>query len=1177
VALLLFITAFAFGASEAASAISQADVTRSVEQFDDVRALAMRALLRAQELKTAHLYGRGFKLNMPEYVAEDILIEGLWLFDYLNSLDSTSMSLLSYAAAGEHPNLGEELTVFRAYLSEAAKKTVDYYDKTSKALADAVRRVNATATRRSEFFVETIPPQPWTDDAAAIALAGDGFNLGWSWYAIQNEGSRLDRHLEQHGYGQDHLFKLAAKAGVDFIAPNDRNLFEWIDVETEDGKYYWGRIDKMLARYKKHGIALWLAVPSVSGSPPGWLSKRLKNKAVLTGYKDDPLTAWTGVPDLIIGTHDARGSNTRLNLFNPEVARLFARYLQKLLMHVQQSGVRIFAVQLGPGSVLPSYGGPEADARWQAWLHRNKIDPRERWNMNIRAEEAGLPEKVRTAGVTDPGRRHMMIDLIRWREDENVEYFRVQTDAIREVAPDVPICISSFDTGHGNHSTNGRSDESLIRKLRLTPFGGGGGSRTWDALRRCYSPGVWSVAPTHCDLGNNHSRNSFPAYTHGTIAVMSDFVPLVRGFYYLGFKFVYPDLRWLWSSLGGYRRFHERAQGMAPEMLNTRPAPQVAIMWSDTTHRHQSFIYDHIGGTRGFWPGTANYHKIGCIGFTTALDSLSMAYDFITESQVRQGKLKQYQMLIMPAVQALPADVAEHIRGFVKSGGMAIATSAPALFDDDFQRKGAGQLADVFGADFDQFLGKSVIENVAVRAPLSQAPIYGGPKPPDESKAKQEDKRLRTLYCSFEKHPSAELLDSFTTGHAAGIFHWFDKGNTVIMGYPFGREYAFAGGHGGYRQDLLKRLAKMISRLGLRRDAVVSEETAPRPEGPDGHEPRRWWTRKGPGYRDFLWESRRMPNTTARGFEHSKGAPQSFELALRTREGNPNTYLTVLNREGTLGYDPGTVHYEAASKEIKIDLVRSASHVYDLSLGCAVPFRKEKTIGVDPKPVTTFRTMIEPSMARMFVVATQDNTIRKYSGNRLHGRSDDEIRKNVAALTTPGPAPDHVVIAPTDVARYLEERGRDGIVISAESPTYMPVAKRLAAAVEKAFGKKARVTRNSPRIGSFMPTFIDEPDVLLGNHNQSHYIAVQRIQIGHGNHTMRLPIMSSHTFPGPGRSATTLLRPFRKQSVDGGDAAKGRAFIEGYATPKLVVGASDLKGLEAAVERLIELIKKSGN
>jgi len=1424
------------------TAAAQTDLNRTMEEFDEVRALAMRGLLRAQEMKTAYLYGRGFGMTMPESIPEDMLIEGLWLFDYLSSMDYAAMSLVSYAAAAEHPNLDQELDVFRSFMPEAARKTVDYYDRASKGLADAVKQVNAVAAERAPFNLETITPRPFTDDPTQ-AIAGDGFTLGWSWTAMPGEASNIGRHFQQHGYSKERMFELAVKAGIEFIRPTDRNIFEWDDVEKEEGTYDWSRVDEMLALFKKYDLDLWLPVPVRNTRPPQWLQERLGNEAVLTNANGAPLKV---------------GQNNFLNMLNPEVSKPFCRYIQNLITHVKQSDVKIHAVELGDTYAhftLPYYSGPEAHVRWQAWLKKNKIDPCKSWSMDVDTWEALLPDKLTpaiedpptenhkisvvparvkptidgkcndwdlTGGVfvcnapellagrfgcwvhlmydkgnlyiaarwtddtplnhpgdvkdgkgwegdclqfrliTAPGspqsraahftcwqdkngadvidiaygldfkgdnikdaqavgakqeffvppeggrytqeislpwklltkdgkppkpndqmtftieanfindsgnrlsmkdvfrpevplerfymfdrpkqwgsaafetkgnlkprpvrladgrelqvtmkdgrptvdwgyllgsKKNMILDLQRWRDDEYIEYFRPQVRAIREVAPELPICTKSCDAHEGNESLNGRPDERLIRELGLVAYGYANGVNIWDNLRRSYSSAHWSATSTHTGSGNAFSQYAFSSYIHGTLTIMTGPVPIARGFYW-GDSFWYPDMRWRWSALGGWRRFQERAQGMAPEMLNTKPAPQVAMLWSDTSHKYQAFVGDYVGGSYGFKRQSANYHKIGCVGWGRILESLCLAYDIVTEEQVREGKLQEYEMLLMPGVQALPEDVAMLIRSYVEKGGKVVATSAPALFGDDMQQKGGGQLADVFGADFDRFLGKSVVAETPMGTPVLNEPTYGywdGPKGggnlvwigANTDKESVRSDNLRTVYCAFKPRKGARVLELFADRKPAVVMNSFGQGKAVVIGYPMGREsflsdiYHEHYGHNwadwpngsSFQQGIFRWVELLLPKIGLERDAVMSKEITPRATGQDAGWPCWQWTRKGGGYRDYVWKTGKMRDTTTSP-AYGDAAPRSVELTFRTREDNPNTYLSVFNREGGYGFDPGVVHFEATSKDIKIEMPRTdIRHIYDLSLGCPIPFKSERTRGANPKDVTTFRTMIEPSMARMLVVATQDDTIRKYSGNRNFGRGDDEIRQTVGKLATAGVAPDHVTIAPADVSAFLAERGARGITISCESPTYLRAARRLAEALELAYGKPVRISRNSPRIwGKFsglgvwraeVSKTIEDPDILLGSHNESHYIAGQRVC--HERHTAQLPIVTSHTFPGPGRSVITLLRPFRKRNAP----SEGKLFAEDPVPTKLVVGASDIEGLKAAVENVIKLI-----
>ena len=141
-----------------------------------------------------------------------------------------------------------------------------------------------------------------------------------------------------------------------------------------------------------------------------------------------------------------------------------------------------------------------------------------------------------------------------------------------------------------------------------------------------------------------------------------------------------------------------------------------------------------------------------------------------------------------------------------------------------------------------------------------------------------------------------------------------------------------------------------------------------------------------------------------------------------------------------------------SSKQLAIQVDRGdVTGIYDISLGCAVPFEKKGGS-------LTLQTMIEPSMARMLALST-DGVIRLYEGNRVHGGlSDEQVCEAVKKIAAGREKPrEHVVIGEKQIIEFLAERGPEGISISAEQPTFMPAARKLAEAIRKAFGKEARI------------------------------------------------------------------------------------------------------------------------
>ena len=1074
---------------------------RVLAPFDDCRALAMRGLKQAQDLKTVYLYGRGFGLDMPESVPEDWVVEGLWLFDYLEAMDVTSMSLVSYAAAAEHPNFQQELKAFQAFVPGAAKKTLAYYDKTARALADARRKVNAAAQAKSPFKIQTLPRNP-VSKSANERIAGDGFRVGWGWQVNAGDASGVARYCRQHGYDPDRVLEIARKYGVDYLRPQVRDLFAW---RKGNGPFEFEAADASLGRFKKYGLAIWLPAPADAAYVP---------------------------------------------------------HVQAAIRHVRDRGVPIVAVEVVGKDVPPL---PAAEKR--AWLEKNRLAPAE-------------PK-------TQAERRCAVADDIRWREREHVAYFRPMVEGIRKAAPDLPIVLHRAPPHEGSVVRNGWNDELLTRELGVMPYGRSE-ENLWDELRRTHSDVHFAAAETHSASGNAFAQYSFSGYVHGALAIHTGVGPMLRGFYPWMDCYLYPDFRPRWSTLLDWRRFHERAQSMGPEMRHTVPAPQTAVLWSHTSDIHQSFTTDRTGGSYGFKTGPANYHRVGSIGWDRLLSMINLPHDYVTEAQAVAGALERYELVILPAAQALPEAVAEAVRKYVRGGGKVIATSSVGLVNEKMQTKGAGQLADVFGADFGKFIGPATVAGSALKSPSANEALFehwwGGQvfnKPPVEAR--------KTVYCTFKPRPGAEVLAKYTDGAPAIVRNTFAKGQAVAIGYPIGKEFFITDtyhmhyGHNWadwpngsmFQVGVCVYLERLLDKMGIRPNVVVAAEHAPRPIGQDAGWPTWKWTRKGGGYRDFVWK-----RGTHRGYD----GPRSVELGLRARKGNPNQYLTVYNREGAYGFDPGVVHFAATSKLLTIQMRRKdARHLYDLAVQCPVPL---KASGGG----ASFQTTIEPAMGRMFVLAGgDDNTIRLYEGRRTRGGTDADLRKSVAAAAEAKDAPAaNVIFAGKEIAAFLKARAADGITISAESPVWLPSARKLAAALKAKYGKEVRITRNSPRIqGSFSGLgvwrsesykVVEMPDVILGNRTESHYVAslcigaYARPYAKDGDlHDATLPIVATHSFPGPGRSAVALTRPYVKRK---GRGSKGLFQEEPASWRGLVIGGSDAAGVGAGVDEVINLLGK---
>lgn len=93
-------------------------------------------------------------------------------------------------------------------------------------------------------------------------------------------------------------------------------------------------------------------------------------------------------------------------------------------------------------------------------------------------------------------------------------------------------------------------------------------------------------------------------------------------------------------------------------------------------------------------------YRINVQGIGEALERSRLIWDIVLDKQVTKEHLAKYEVLYLPNTACMSEEQCGHIRDFVRSGGVLVATEETSLYDADGTRLDNFRLSDVFGADY---------------------------------------------------------------------------------------------------------------------------------------------------------------------------------------------------------------------------------------------------------------------------------------------------------------------------------------------------------------------------------------------------------------------------------------------------------------------------------------------
>lgn len=474
--------------------------------------------------------------------------------------------------------------------------------------------------------------------------------------------------------------------------------FAWTRMEPREGEFHFEWLDKSLGLLSEHGIDAMLCTPTAV--PPNW--------AVYDALEILPVRQE--------GTITGPGARRHYCPTQPRYREHTARIVRAMGEHYAQHP-SVVAWQIDnefTGNIGGGYCYCECcEQRFQQWLEAqygtldalNAAWGNEFWSQLYTDWREIAPPRLMGA-IPNPSH------VLAWRRfytDIWTEYYTLQRDILRECGVAVPITTNLM----GVYS----NAIDLYTHAQAMDF------IAWDNYPCGYpnQAGNWSSA-----LANDYMRSLKPGKTYWVTEQQSGgggqgaiFARTAPGYMRL---MTYQSLahgaegllyfRWRTARFGAEQYWHGILQhdgrpnwryaevqqtgtelrALPEDLFTAGVSAQVAILFSpDQQWAHE--IQSHVNGFTYQGEAQAAYN---------ALREAGVEVDMVNE----ESDFSQYKVLLAPAWQLVPADTAEQIIEFVRSGGLLVTTFRTAVKDWEsviFEDPTPGPLRELLGITVDDY------------------------------------------------------------------------------------------------------------------------------------------------------------------------------------------------------------------------------------------------------------------------------------------------------------------------------------------------------------------------------------------------------------------------------------------------------------------------------------------
>jgi beta-galactosidase len=566
----------------------------------------------------------------------------------------------------------------------------------------------------------------------------------------------------------DHDADLMVKAGVNVVRIGE---FVWGLCESQEGKYDFGWLKRVMDVMKKAGIKVVLATPTAA--PPLWLAK--KYPGIL------PLDE-KGVPK-----HEGTRRAVCLNndVFWDRSKRIVNAMAQALGQHPQ---LIAWQVDSGIGGHQTEWSFNE-DTRleWQNWL-KLKYETIENLNEQLGMRNWGqivssfdqVPMPMYAPTAHNPA---LMLDWCRFASDTIIAFVRMQADLLREITPNVPITtnlralqrkfdhfdladVLDFVSVESNAAIKTKSAElscdiDILRSLKKdgvrTPDGDSGfwvieqkaGQVNWQDVNSVVRPGVIRLF-TYQLVSRGASGVLFYHWRQPRIGQEKFFGAVLPHHIHSNSR-MYKEI----SQIG------EELKLLAPALQGTQVAAETCILYS---HENDWTLQQPNQPNKFF--KLRDHIQL----FYNALHDRNIPVDFARPAE----DLSKYKLVFAPSLHLMAGGEADRLKLYVQNGGTLVATFNTGLVDEHSIAPDTGyphDLTDLFGMEVLEF----------------------DPLPPGEENHLTFKGAFPTthlhparLWCDIIEAHDAQVLATyakdFYSGRPAMTMHTFGLGKAIYIG-----------------------------------------------------------------------------------------------------------------------------------------------------------------------------------------------------------------------------------------------------------------------------------------------------------------------------------------------------------------------------------------------------------